>query len=80
MAYVDQLERDSGLERSFANDLARALRRAGSRLEDGRSDAELAARLTELGAGIELTADDSRTRGRVAALTAALTEIAAELR
>jgi hypothetical protein len=65
MAYVDQLERAGALPRSLANDLGRALGRAGSRLEDGRRDAELAASIEGLAATLG-TGSGDRTVGALA--------------
>jgi len=81
MAYVDQLERTEAIERGTANDLTRALRRAGSRLEDGRSDADLAGRIAALAAGLAPgDGNDPLGRARIAALGGALDDIAARLR
>jgi uncharacterized protein (DUF305 family) len=80
MAYVDQLERSETIERGLANDFARALRRADSRLEDGRSDAELVERLESLAANLTTDSVDARTRERIAALRETIDSVGARLR
>ncbi|HUF73817.1 MAG TPA: DUF305 domain-containing protein [Gammaproteobacteria bacterium] len=80
MAYVDQLERDEALPRALVNDLGRALRRAGSRIEDRRSDAELAASIEGLAAGLAVGPGNPATSKRIEALASTLGGIADRLR
>jgi len=78
-AYIDQLNRDDALSDSQNASLGAALDRADSRLDAGGSDAELAASLESLAAGL---GDDGNaaTMKRKAALGETLGGIAASLR
>jgi uncharacterized protein (DUF305 family) len=79
-AYIDQLERSDALPRSMRSDLNSALRRAASRLEDERQDADLAMRIEELAAGLQADQTGSITARRTEALRETLAGIAAQLR
>jgi uncharacterized protein (DUF305 family) len=78
-AYIDQLERSEALSESAVNDLNSALDRSASRLEDGVSDQELAARLESLARNIDADSGDAMTQKRQAALAETLGGIAARL-
>jgi uncharacterized protein (DUF305 family) len=79
-AYLDQLERGDALSTSFVADLAAALDRSASRLEDGARDEDLAARLEALSAALEEGSGDAIANKRRAALAETLSGIAARLR
>jgi hypothetical protein len=80
LAWLDQLVRDERVPRAQANDLRRALNRSARRLDNERSDEELAATLTTLAAGLSVTGHDALTTRRAAGLTATVGDIAARLR
>jgi hypothetical protein len=79
-AYIDQLERSESLSASTLSDLAAALDRSASRLEDGAHDGELATRLESLAADLDEENGDAITNKRQAALSETLGGIAARLR
>lgn len=79
-AYIDQLERDDALARALRSDLNAALRRAASRLENNRRDAELAARIESLAANLTAEGDDANVAMRIDALGQVLGGIADRLR
>ncbi|MEE8262469.1 MAG: hypothetical protein V3R83_08405, partial [Gammaproteobacteria bacterium] len=79
-AYLDQLERGDALSTSFVADLAAALERSASRLEDGARDEDLAARLESLSVALEEGSGDAIAKKRRAALAETLSGIAARLR
>jgi len=79
-AYIDQLQRGEELSASLVADLNAALDRSESRLEDGRRDANLAARLELLALDLNTDSGDGVTKKRVDALAETLGEIAARLR
>ena len=78
-AYIDQLNRADALSDSQNADLSAALDRADSRLEAGRSDADLAASIEALAASLGGDGNAATTK-RKAALGETLTGIAASLR
>jgi uncharacterized protein (DUF305 family) len=78
-AYIDQLNRADALSDSQNADLSAALDRADSRLEAGRSDAELAASIEALAANLGGDGN-AATMKRKAALGETLGGIAASLR
>jgi len=78
-AYLDQLERDEVLDRSLRSDLNTALRRAESRIDDDRTDPELAARLATLATELRAIVTDGRNARRREALVDTLDGIAARL-
>ena len=80
MNFLDQLNRDGGLEKSLLADIREALDSAASELGAGRRNEPLAARLVELaGIGAEGSGDPA-TLPRRAALAATLKGIAARLK
>ncbi len=78
-AYIDQLARSEALSESAVNDLTAVLDRSASRLEDGASDQELAARLESLARNLGDASGDAITQKRQAALAETLGGIAARL-
>jgi hypothetical protein len=79
-AYVDQLERDGVVAPEMVSDLSRALNRAESRIEDGRSDAELATGIDALASGLRAPDGNALGTRRVEALSGVLSAIARQLR
>ena len=79
-AYIDQLERGGDLSALLAADLDSALDQSASALEEGATDADLAARLESLAASAQPDVGDGITTSRQAALAETLTGIAARLR
>ena len=80
-AYVDQLVRDEALSRSVAKEITAALDRSESRLEEGKSDDELAESLESMATTLATEgADDTIADRRRAALAETLGEIATRLR
>jgi len=79
-AYIDQLERSESLSAATVSDLNAALDASSSLLMDSASDAELAARLESLAAGLDGDSGDAITMKRQAALAETLGGIAAKLR
>jgi hypothetical protein len=79
-AYLDQLGRDEALSKALIAELTSVLDRSASRLRDGGRDADLAARLESLAAGVNGDEGDAVTNGRKAALADTLSGIAARLR
>ena len=79
-AYLDQLERGEALSSSFVADLAAALDRSASRLQDGARDQDLAAGLVSLAAALEQDSGDGVTKKRRAAMAETLRGIAVRLR
>lgn len=79
-AYLDQLGRDAALPEPVAADLAVALDRSASQLEDGVRDEGLATRLESLAAALEGESGDAVINKRRAALAGILGGIAARLR
>ncbi len=79
-AYIDQLERDDALSDSLVADLAAALDRSASQLENGARDRKLAAKLKSLAAALEDEGGDAIAARRRAGLAETLSGIAAGLR
>ena len=77
-AYVDQLERDGALEAGEVQALRDALDGADAKLHDGETDPATIARLGELAASLEASADgvSGPTRDRMASLAGVLRELA----
>ncbi len=80
-AYVDQLERDSGLGDNQIEALRGALDAAETALADGRSDAASAGRLSEIATAVEAASEiaSGPSRERAAALVEVLRELAERL-
>jgi uncharacterized protein (DUF305 family) len=79
-AYMDQLERSNSLSGSLMADLNAALNSSESQLESGASNADLAANLESLAAGVNNGGGDAAAIKRQAALAETLGGIAARLR
>jgi len=79
-AYIDQLERSDALSDSTMVDLAAALERSETQIENGTRDAELAAKLESLAAALGDDSGDAITTKRRAGLAETLSGIAAALR
>jgi len=79
-AYLDQLGRDAALPEPVAADLAEALDRSASQLEEGVRDEGLATRLESLAVALEGESGDAVINKRRAALAGILGGIAASLR
>jgi len=79
-AYLDQLERSEVLPKPFATDLAAALERSSSRLQEGAHDERLAVKLEALAAALDEDRGDAIAKKRQAALGETLHGIAARLR
>ncbi len=79
-AYLDQLQRSKGLDKSMAAKLTKALDQSAKRLEAGASDANLASKLEALAAALEDGDGDATAQRRRTGLGETLGGIAARLR
>jgi uncharacterized protein (DUF305 family) len=80
LAYLDQLQREEALTDSFNADLSTALDRAATRLEQGKRDRDLAARLDSLAGDLKIDGAGEAAGKRLASLAETLDGIAGRLR
>jgi len=80
LAYLDQLERAQALPPEKVASLRQALTQARADLDQKKSDAQLASRISGLASDVPASSSDAATATRATALRQALGRIAAQLR
>jgi uncharacterized protein (DUF305 family) len=79
LAYLDQLMRVQALPQALAAELTSALEAAGSRLDDGYSDAGLSARMESIASEVRNVTDPTNSTASIEGLAETLLELARRL-